>query len=184
MPINFTGIKNTGYFRIIDPINKEDNKIFSTMLTDDYTGEDLSEYRKVVNATGLRYNPLNNTMITLYIKKMHPESDFEKPKYEFFLNATPLEVNDKNLKMFSYLAKTTKKIINKKDNEIIVNKDFLESDDLRYGMIPKFDLVNILKGFKTDYKTCVEYLFNKQSAKEGAKDVNDCIQDAMEQYFA
>ena len=66
-PINFTGIKNVGYTRVIIDHNPniEEKTIMNMELTDDGKNQDLAEYRKFLKSNPSLKNEINDRFINI-----------------------------------------------------------------------------------------------------------------------
>ena len=78
-----------------------------------------------------------------------------------------------------------KKIIKAKD--IIINRDYIHSDEFKYGLIPGLNMENFIphdEASTDDYENAAELYRHPTGAKVGAEIVNNSIQEAMMDYFA
>ncbi len=176
--INFTGIKNiacaTYRTRNYHPVSKN----ISMVLTDDFNGKELSEFKRVINK--ISDNPRD--LIHPYSSQiLNVEYSGTGAGSEICINGMYLEKNDRNLPAFTYLARLTKKIAGMKDNEMVVNNDYqayAADECLIYGI----KLSDVLPK-DVDFKEFIKGLFNKGIVKERAENLNEFIQQMMNDFF-
>ena len=122
MPISFTVIKNRGAMCVPD---RDSNSVFYTLsmqVTNDSDGNDLDKFEKVINDVTNNHPekflvPYKGA-ISFNVVEHPPEDKFSGSTYNFYLNGTPLKIDDKNLKAFSYMAKIFNKV-SKKDDDVL-----------------------------------------------------------------
>ena len=119
MTVNFTGIKNAGGMLIRTPNPYQKLNVLSLQVTNDENGNDLDKFNEALEKTGKpgNYKTNYNGAVSINVFSTEPEEEFGQTQYSYFLNGTPLEVKDENLAIFSYLAKLTTNISNKKEAE-------------------------------------------------------------------
>lgn len=120
MRVSFNGIKNIGYTQFsyktehqennipISPDEDYENHFLSVKLTDDKDGNDLSEYLNLIKEKPKYLNIFNNKTFVFNINKRYEPvkiSEIYYPEYDFQLNGEELELEDSNLKLFSFLAR-------------------------------------------------------------------------------
>ena len=190
MDVNFTGFSNIYGMKLRvkkmnqaqEVIGNVDKTYLSLMLKDDEAGHDLSEFRKIISTTDNpnMEHPIFDDFITIVSAKETDLNDMgiKNKKYIFFVNNnTPLKVNDKNLKFFTYMAKLLGKIQN------IPEGSFLVSDSLmRSGVINKTLFLN--DNIPFDIRQFVPSVFFPTNVKSQAKDINKNLQECMTEYFA
>lgn len=127
--INFTGIKNVGYtqryytqkgeyVKTGDEFTEVENEHFINFeLTDDFNGNDLSEYKRIIRTTDLHnfVNPVNPNFLNIMISKdVVTDNLGPKKDYQIWINDSDreLEIKDKNLAMMSFIAKMLRKAAN------------------------------------------------------------------------
>lgn len=167
MRVSFNGIKNIGYTKFtynfdnqeyinspVSPNMAEEYNFLSLRLTNDKDGNDLSEYLKLIKDKPQFINSYNNDIICININKRyeHDEpSDIYYPEYDFQLNEQELELNDNNLKMFSFIGKILKKTKQMADNshsKDIISTDFLTEISGSEGVKIMFDyLQNVMENY-------------------------------------
>lgn len=187
MSVSFTGIKNVGSMATVVPQAGQQMYIMSLQVTNDENGNDLDEFKKALSKTknSEKYmTQYDEGLISINLGKEVSEDEFVPDKNTFYLNASPLEVNDDNLPMYTYLAKLTKNIANKKNNQLPIEseyfgtKDFLNGTSIGYFVKKVFEVnpnINIGAMIKT--------IHNPENVKVGANIINDSIQDTMVDYI-
>lgn len=88
-------------------------------LTDDFNGKDLAEFSNVLAKSGIpisKYmcNEVNKDFLNIAITADDNYDDLTNSistDYEVYLNDVELKLKDKNLSVFDYLAKLTKRIM-------------------------------------------------------------------------
>ncbi len=183
MTVSFTGVKNTGFIKIVDTFRNQEGQVFTTQLVDDFRGKDLAEFKKAMSKSDVADCSYSG-QISLYTIKQNPISEYEYPKYDFYLNGKNLERKDKNLPMFDFLAKLTRKINSQEKTDMVVEKDFIEGSNVRFGMLPGVDMkLYFEKNLKQNYEDSLKSSFDKNNAKRGAKIINESIHESMLDYF-
>lgn len=187
MQVSFTGFKNAGYLAIAN-IGEEPVEVYQSniQLTDDKDGKDLTEFRNVLKKTGGDFiNPINRDFVNIEcVSRHYTDEDDDGDGVENFvlLNQREVEVCDKNLPIFSFLAKLTRNMAKKPLNEFVVNKDYLESNDCRYGVMAGADMVDLVG--EESYLPVVKMLHEPERVVSGVKGQNAFIQSIMVDYFA
>lgn len=202
MQINFTGIRNIGYERRYyeqssanDPNEEFDDEYFEEKeqehfinieLTDDVFGNDLTEYKNIIKTTDLKNytNPINPNFLNIMMSKDEVKTNLEKiTDYQFWINDSENEfvVNDQNLKMLSFIAKILRRISNTPDEKFVVNQDYLNNDDAKDSVILGEDLKETYGEYYDDAKLQIH---DPEHIKNGAKKMNNILQEVMMDYFA
>lgn len=186
MQVSFTGFKNAGYLTVAN-IGEEPVEVYQSniQLTDDKDGKDLTEFKNVLRKTGGNFiNPINKDFVNIECVSSPNTDEYGEDGVERFLllNQQEVEVCDENLPIFSFLAKLTRNIAKKPLNDFVVNKDYLTSDDCRYGVMSGADMVDIVG--EESYKPVVEMIHEPERVVSGAKMQNSFIQSVMMDYFA
>ncbi len=173
--INFTGIRNIGTIKFSR--EKVNCHSLSMILNDDFNGKDLTEFRDALKKIDIsrRLAFLNDD--TLSAVNIECLETFDNQRY-IALNGSPLHC-DKDIPLFSYLAKLTRKITKMPEKDMVVNNDYkyFEAKD---KLISDFEI--------EDYENlaasgAAESIFNRQAVKRGASMVNSKIQDIMNHYL-
>lgn len=193
MQVNFTGIKNVGYEHAYyasqekraDNILAGDTQWLNIQLTDDYNGKHLTGFKKALEKSGLSYsdyrNPVNKDFLNLAIDmEVYDDDGDGEVEQQFILNDMPLRVNDETLPMFSFLAKLLNEIIHKPSKEFVVNKDYLDSDDVNNGLALSINMEEI---FEEDYDDVIREAHEPSVVKDGAECMHNVIMETMEDYF-
>ena len=174
--INFTGIRNIASVGFVRQ-GFHPTKNISLVLTDDFHGKDLQEFKtvlsKVKGDSSVYKNEEYPSVINL--ECLHGADD----NRWLSVNGTILEPNDETVPMFSFLAQLTRKIIKMPDKEMIVNNDYknyVANDVLVYGQ--EFD--NYEQLVKDGF---IDKLFDKNNVRDGAKNINDSIQKIMNKFL-
>lgn len=165
--ISFSGIKNMGY---ISGKIAENNEFIGVerFMNISLTGKDLHKFRSALKRSHLSkqdyIHPIQNNALNL--------NTFSNSNEDFIiLNYNMLEVNDKNLPMFTELARITRKIKNKKDSNFLIERKFLK----------KTTFVKPLLIGKHD--NLPSRMYEPFLIKNGADKINKVIQRIMEKYF-
>ena len=200
MNINFTGVKNIGYFNrqfvddnefrnLRDDVEVEnenyyclDEKFLTVQLTDDYNGKDLTEFKKAISTSDLKRkypNPVGNDFLNIFVEKEEYKKDLtEGSKVSYFINGEELKINDKNLKFISYVSKLMKKISQTPENKLVYNRDFVNGEEADKAIILGVDLID------TPFYFAKNDIYSPSQAISGSKLVFNEIQDTMMDYFA
>lgn len=208
MNISFTGIKNMGYqyrqyreayyedgsTEYLDPdedIDKDDydNDIeehyLTVQLTDDYNGKDLTEFRnqlKKADIVGNPLHPVNSNLLSIAVCKENLTEDCVKPMISLYINdvAEPLEINDKNLSILSFIAKLLKRVSNCKDKDFVVNKDYIENDAATSIIIGD----DLREDFGKYYDNLIDQAHSPEVVRNGAGEMCDIVTQRMIDYFS
>jgi hypothetical protein len=195
MDITFTGFKNTSFNQIIQRPIKEikngkvlvDNdkimqvRIINTQLTDDFNGKDLTEYKESLAKSAIagKFHPNNKDMINIVTVNLDP---FSKEDFKVFINKANLNPEDKNLRLFSFVAKLLKRIAKQKPSEFEINKDYLRSEEPALVTTLGVDARDVLKD-EDAYLDFLDVAYDPQKIKEMAKAEFFDIHNCMVRYF-
>lgn len=179
--INFTGISNIGFtnFKRQPGAKGSVSKSISMVLRDDAKGNDFSEFKAALSK-------VTKSPQEYYFDKKEPnilnvECYSDRSENLLMLNGNVLDVDNKTMPLFTYIAKLTRRIANMPERDMVVNKDYVTYEapgNLIYGGQIKLD--------GASYKQQLEFFsrfFEKDSAKYGAEQVNDFIQKIMNKFF-
>lgn len=178
--INFTGIRNIAFTPAREAVGhgKFSNSL-SMVLNDDFNGKDLTEFKTVIRKISSKPFEYTNDVSSdiLNIKFLHAK---DTQLESIFVNGKKLQVNDRNLPMFSFIAKITKKIGQMSDKSMIVNKDYIENvaeTALIYGedLSQRMPFDNKQKFFGVFFET--------DWVRQSAQKTNEFIQKMMEAYL-
>lgn len=124
---------------------------------------------------------MNKNFLNFFIsREFYKENGRQFKDTEFLVNNRQLNLEDKNLSFFSYIAKLVREIAQKHSDTFVVNRDYLDSEDLSKGICLGNDLYSI---FGKDYYDEVRSIHNPQNVKEGAKEIDNVINSEMMEYF-
>jgi len=182
MQVSFTGIKNTGFLKVITPSTKTKAAVLNMQLTDDYNGNDLSEFKKLIKVPGFyeKYiNELDKEFVN--IVATYSESEYGSKSLSFYLNGSELKPQRKTMPLYTFLAKITRNFANTPKEKCIVNSDYLASDKARYGIYPGVDLRSTCES--AGYEKMLSTLHSPEITKKGALIINDLIQEKMMDYL-
>ena len=131
--ISFTGIKNIGAVRFRRDNDSVSNSV-SFVLTDDYNGKDLTEFKKITSKMTRNANEYRNPE---YSDVVNIESIINRDgNAALCVNGTPLTLNYEDLYMFSFISKLMDRIAAMKKKDMVVNstyKEFVAPETLVYG---------------------------------------------------
>ena len=164
---------------------KQEGHTLNIELTDDFNGKHLSEFKKALKNSNLPYadyvNPINSKFLNIYLTDDIIEDDDGKFKDNvLYINDLEVELKDKTLPIFSYIAKLISEIAHKPKQEFVVNKDYFDSDDAKEGIVFGDNMEDI---YKEDYLEVMEDINDPQNVKNGAKKMNNVIMEFMNKYF-
>ena len=174
--VSFTGIRNiawTEFSRKAPTVSKS----LSMVLRDDFTGKDLTEFRNVIKKVTDTPSKFNNE-ISSEILNIEGGGRFPDG---VAVNGELLEVNDKNLPVFSYISKLTRKISSMSDKNMVVDndyRDYVADEALIYGAKISGNLPSNVSRLNV-----ISQFFEKDKVKASAQHVNDFIQNIMNRYF-
>lgn len=178
--INFTGIRNIAFTPSIEAVGhgKFSNSL-SMVLSDDFNGKDLTEFKKVICKISSKPFEYANDVSSdiLNIKFLHGKNNQLE---NIFVNGKNLQVNDKNLPMFSFIAKLTKRIGQMSDKNIVVNNDYVENVAER-ALVYGEDLSQYMP-FNDKQKSFGVFI-EKNWVRQSAQKTNEFIQKMMESYL-
>ena len=176
MHVNFKGFKNIGTLGPAKSTGAKDVlNIFNMQLTDDYNGNDLSEYKKVISNHPELINTVNPYFMNLISFNFNG-------KEGLFLNGKKLPLNDDNLDVYSFVVKAFKKIAMQKTDKFVVNRDYLTSDDFYNGFTQFFD-IKFDNLPRDKYAQIVNILHDPSIVKESAKSLYNELQNSVIKYF-
>lgn len=206
MQVNFTGIQNISYdyrkykesiyngYSLELPLDEDIDKnnydedvsehYINLELTDDENGQDLTEFRKQIKTTDLKgdcLHPVRKNLLNIAIIE-EKYTDNTKPDVSIIINNHPdeLEINDKNLPMFSYITKLLKRISKADDESFIITKDYLQNDAAT-SIIPGEDLS---EEYSKGYIYKLGEIHAPDNVKKGAENMSKIITDRMLDYFS
>lgn len=192
MDISFTGVKNLSYLKIIHPNLKTkipneplERYVLNMQLTDDATGNDLTEFRTLLKDTGINFrnHALNPDFLNIEIFTNSAHSDSGRI---IFLNRQGLKINDNILPMMSYVGKLLKRIINMKEKDFTLDKQYLNLNTLRKSTLMGEDIFEILpKNLSlSQQQYIINSLHSAKNVKDGTTKMLNIFQDEMINYFS
>lgn len=209
MQVTFTGIKNIGFIKTsIDYANLgiikendqgwkrilqmpgpdfqlEEGYLLNMQLTDDFNGKHYTEFQKALEKSHLKTsnfrNPIHKNFLNIFFNRELSKEDgnFSKES-SFFINDEPLELDDKNLPLFTYIGKLIRDIAHKPLEKFVVTPDYLESDELNKGMCIGDDLKAI---FGKDFQDEVKKMHKPSDVRNCASEMDDFLTSEMMDYF-
>lgn len=189
MNINFTGIKNPGYFSyIIQPNSSLNNIEFSPdehvkvkYINMELTDKDWFEYNKNLSSSNVHYltHPINPDFLNIGVVK--GELDADRGTY-FFLNGTQIDIEDGNLPIISFMAKMLKQLKLNPQNSII-DKNYYKSDIAPQTLMIGTDLRDYYS-YKEDYIPDIKKYHNPQNISDEADKMLNLITNKMIDYFS
>lgn len=181
--ISFTGIKNIADISY-QKSNSTISSALSMVLTDDFKGKDLTEFKAVLEKVAKKSKNFRHKDGVEFLNLEKCENRYDtniKDSIKFYLNGKEIEVKDENLPIFSYLAKLTRKISNMDSKDMVVNNDYKNYEigsKLKYDFELDKEQLDELKR-----KNLLDRIFNRTLVKSSADATNKLIQTVMENYF-
>jgi len=164
---------------------KQEGHTLNIQLTDDFNGKHLSEFKKALKNSHLPYadyiNPINSNFLNIYLTDdIIEDDDGEFKDNVLYVNDLEVELKDKTLPIFSYIAKLVSEIARKPKEEFVVNKDYFDSDYAKEGIVFGDNMEDI---YKEDYLEVMEDIHDPQHVKNGANKMKNVIMEFMSKYF-
>lgn len=174
MNISFQGIKNTSFIIDQDDYCKLDKtRYLNTELTNDKYGNDLKEYRQLINNFPEFENPFSNKFINIAHCKKYDVDTFQ-------LNGKYIPEHDKYIPLFSFISKLTEKISKIPEKEFIQDLDYLKSNYADYALL--LDR-RISEEVPKPIDEVIENIHNPTNIKKCAKNISKGIIRSMIEYF-
>lgn len=185
--INFTGIKNAGFMsaQVIHPelMSIIDRNYLVAQLTDDYNGNDLTEFNEVVKKCqpdlGECTFPFNKNFINIFTSKFRKIDSVP----ELYVNFKKVPMTSRTMPLFSYVARLTRRLAKVKPEKLEINHCFKfgpDGDRFIYGDIGISDIVRD----SDKLEQALNSIYSPNAVKIGAKRINQDIQEQMEDYLA
>lgn len=194
MNINFTGIKNPGYYAInMYPARTYDDtrvqysedkyiaaKYLTMELTDDFNGKDLSEYKTKLKQSNLGnlINSINPNFLNFGILKGELPAD--KGTY-FVINGTAIELEDEHLPIISFIAQKLGQLKND-TNSVIVDKDYYKSDIAANSLMLGRDIRDDYNYYENPLEDLKRY-HNLDIISDGAEKMLQLLDNKMMEYL-
>lgn len=179
MSISFTGFKNASTLKIID-ISAPNEKYmysFTTQLTDDFNGKDLSNFRELRTKQQKMHIP--NLSDKRFVNISFIKND-DNNKF-IAINGEMLEPRRDTLGIYSFIGKLTQKIKETPEENFIINSRYVKSSDFDEMAIPGYNLRDTLAG---NYDEIVDSLFYPENIKSQTEDIFQGVQEIMLDYLA
>lgn len=174
MNISFQGIKNISFIIDQDDYCKLDKtRYLNTELTNDKYGNDLKEYRQLINNFPEFENPFSNKFINIAHCKKYDVDTFQ-------LNGKYIPEHDKYIPLFSFISKLTEKISKIPEKEFIQDLDYLKSNYADYALL--LDR-RISEEVPKPIDEVIESIHNPTNIKKCAKNISKGIIRSMIEYF-
>lgn len=174
MNISFQGIKNISFIIDQDDYCKLDKtRYLNTELTNDKYGNDLKEYRQLINNFPEFENPFSNKFINIAHCKKYDVDTFQ-------LNGKYIPEHDKYIPLFSFISKLTEKISKIPEKEFIQDLDYLKSNYADYALL--LDR-RISEEVPKPIEEVIENIHNPTNIKKCAKNISKGIIRSMIEYF-
>lgn len=186
MSVNFTGIKNAGSMLVVMPGIEPKMRTLSVQLTNDEEGNDLDEFNEAVESTGKpkEFKTSYDGMVSINVASTEPEEEYEIPQHRFYLNGSHLQVNDRNLKAYTYLAKLTRTIAAKENKELGASIEYAKSPAFLNGSsIGYFVKRAFIANPNINLGPMLNAIHHPENVKEGAKGINQAISETMADYL-
>ncbi len=209
MQVTFTGIKNVGFIKtsfnyakqsVINANDPSWQKIFqmegpdfqidewyllNMQLTDDFNGKHYTEFKKALKKSDLSFadfkNPINNNFLnTLFYREFYKENGKVLKDTVFSINDRDIMIEDKNLPILSFLARTIREIAQKPKEKFVVSEEYLNSDNLSKGICFGDDLKKI---FGKNYYDEAKRMHEPLEVKNCAQKMDDIMHMEMMDYF-
>lgn len=193
MDTTFTGVKNLSYLKIKHYKQKTKNPnqpleryVLNMQLTDDATGNDLTEFRTLIKNTGINNfskHPINPEFLNIEI---FTNSTYSESGQMIFLNRQGLKISDNILSIMSYVGKLLKRITNMEDKEFTLENQYFNPINLRKSTLMGEDIFDILpKNLSPKEKeNIISDLHSAQNVKDGTTEMLNIFQDEMINYFS
>lgn len=145
-PINFTGIKNIGYARII--ANKEDSLpqtriIMNMELTDDSRNKDLTNFRQVLKKYPIFTNQINDKFINI---EYDVTSVNDLLYSRLLLNGSIVRPEGEDLNIVNFAKNLVNRVKNLKVKDFKLDKKHHLSQEAQYGLVYKDNIDNYVDG--------------------------------------
>ena len=183
MTVSFQGIKNVGAYSLkeLDSITNKEKTMYACVNLEltDRMGRDLTNMENIIK----RYrNPINKNFIKLdYINKDRIANYDEDL---LILNGKELKISDENLSIFEKLMQLFGKVLDTPKEELIVNRDFLTSEDCKRTFERAYIFDAVEKQRLADKNYFMERLHVPKNVQKSLPDLMKIIQDSMIEYFS
>jgi hypothetical protein len=175
--VSFTGIKNIASIKLTRSGCKP-FKNLSLTLCNDANGNELQEFNDVLNRIG------EQTSSSILNEKMPEALNIEclellTGKKYLYVNGTILEETDRDLPLFSFIAKITKKVSKMREKDMVID-DKYKKFDARNNLLYDAECQNYDDLYEDG---SADTFFNKRIVRNSSKKINEFIVDIMNSYF-
>ena len=183
--INFTGLKNIGaYSKRLPYAPKNQTRTHMIInLTDDYNGNDLTEFKKIAKKCRPILGNMNFAKDPNFIHIMTSSLNAKGDIPEMAVNYIVVPPRRETLPLFSFIAKLTRRIAHMADNEFIINNDFKYNKDGDSFIFPIVKVSELTKNNEQKTKQLLEEIYSPENNREVSKLINKHIQTQMENYL-
>lgn len=175
MKITFTGMKNASYIYDID--NKDKNiktRFLSMQLTDDITGNDLTQYKQLISKNKEFQHPYYSNFINIASHTYHGQKVLQ-------LNGKNIPETDEYLPLFSFIGKLTKKTANKPEIEFLTELGYLKSNFVDKALLLDKRISDEIRPFDKNF---IEKLHEPEKIKKCAGKISKEVEQIMLEYLA
>lgn len=174
MNISFNGIRNTSY--VVDKndtTGRTEVRYLNTQLTNDKYGNDLTEYKNLINNNKAFQNPYYSNFINIAAINKHGYNVIQ-------LNGKNIPETDEYLPLFSFIARLTKKISEIPENDYINDIRYLKSDYADKALLLDKKLSDELDMPLDDF---FDKMHEPEKIKKCAKNITKNVVNCMLSYF-
>lgn len=195
MDISFFGLKNPANvsieipkllgYKLNQPVYSRTEYIkmnyLNMELTDNFNGNDLTEYRNKLKASSIKYyrHPINKNAINIGILKGELAED--KGTY-LFLNGSNIDIEDGNLPIISFIAKRLREL-SESSQRVSIDKNFYTTDEAANSIVLGQDLRDDYQYMIEDPLPDLKNYHSYETVKNGSKEMFKLLNDLMMDYF-
>lgn len=176
MEINFKGFKNAGAQSVFQQglliLPDALTVTLNCELTNNIKGKDLDSFERVLKDAP---NKINHNFLTVQMLRYKRNPKDDVPSDVFYINDKVHKISMENLSLFQKIAEFLKKIINTPNNEFVVNRGFVESDDF-----PRFFELDI-EGMDAE---AIRRIYNPNDVKNVAKTLLKRMTEDIEAFLS
>jgi len=180
MTVSFTGFKNASSLKIInDEYPNSSNSMCSVtmQLTDDYSGKDLSEFKKVAARTkSCNIGSLEDNRFINVSFVRTPDSDSF-----IMVNGEVIEPERDTLGMFSFVGQLLKRVLNTPQEKFAVDRDYFMGEEFDNMLVPGYNMREILGD---RYNEITGNVINPNIVLMQSAEVLDGLDNIMMDYLA
>ena len=144
-PINFTGIKNVGYTRVIIDHNPniEEKTIMNMELTDDGKNQDLAEYRKFLKSNPSLKNEINDRFINIEFDSFTVGDGFGT---KMGINGNDIFPSGENMNIINFAKNLVNRVAKFKNKDYVKDEYHYLSKEAQEGLIYKKNIEDYVDG--------------------------------------